>query len=261
MPTPLRRIQWPRVQWSDLRSKAVRFGLLLAALSFACALVAPHVGLFQRLELTTEDMRRRLRGQRPVHPAMLTVEIEKNTLRRYHNVWPFPRDQYALLFNGLRDAGARVVGVDLLFIGPDINPAVEGNPISNDQLLAVILARDPRFVNGFYFPLEERDGRDLVAAESVAVDPQRRVWNRFTMPLPDGVSLLHTTDVLFNMEPELAESSAAVGHVGLFQDVDNTIRGLPLLVNYQGRAWPSLSLLMVAQYLGGNWRDIRFHGG
>src|SRR5690348_3940214 len=159
MPTPLRRIQWPRVQWSDLRSKAVRFGLLLAALSFACALVAPYVGLFVRLELTTEDMRLRLRGSRPVHPALLTVEIDKKTLEYFKFKWPFPRDQYAVLFNGLKEAGVRGVGVDLLFLGPDINPPVAGSRITNDELVAAVIDGDPRFVNGFYFPLKEADGR------------------------------------------------------------------------------------------------------
>jgi CHASE2 domain-containing sensor protein len=259
LPQPLRSIQWPRVQWSDLRSKAVRFGLLLAALSFACALLAPHTGLFQRLELTTEDMRLRLRGQRPIHPALATIEINEKTLDAYHNVWPFGRDQYALLFDGLRKSGVRVVGVDLLFIGPDINRPVGGGPITNDQLLAAVIDRDPRIINGFYFPLTEPDELARVPSESLSVDPRHESWDRFTMPVPDGIELLHTTDVPFDMNDDIAEATDAVGHVGLSPDVDNTIRSLPLLIQHKGRAFPSLSLLMVSRYLGANWRDIRFH--
>jgi CHASE2 domain-containing sensor protein len=258
---PLRRIQWPRVRWSDLRSKAVRFGLLLGALSFACALLAPYVGLFQRLELTTEDMRLRLRGQHPVHPAIVTVEIEKESLKPYHFKWPLPRDQYAVLFNGLREAGARVVGVDLLFLGPDVNPSVPGNPISNDELLAAVLANDGRFVNAFYFPLEMADGKDLVARESLATDPDQARWERFTTELPDGVHLLRATNVPFDMQRDIADATAEIGHVGLFQDVDGTIRALPLLIDYRGRAWPSMSLILVSRFLGANWRDIRFTRG
>jgi hypothetical protein len=52
-----------------------------------------------------------------------------------------------------------------------------------------------------------------------------------------------------------------VGHVGLFQDVDGTIRALPLMIDYHGRAWPSLSLILVSRYLGANWRDLRFTRG
>lgn len=257
----MRRIQWPRVQWSDLKSKAFRFGLLLAAVSFGFAMLAPHVGLFQRLELTTEDIRLRLRGQRPIHPALATIEIEEKTLDHNENTWPIPRDQYALLFNGLKNAGARVIGVDLLFIGPDINPPVEGSPITNDRLLAAVIARDRRIINAFYFPLIEPDSRALLPSESLAVDPRRRIWQRFTMPLPEGMELLHTTDVPFNLEQEVAESTSSIGHVGLFQDVDGTIRSLPLLIDYQGHAWPALSLLLVAHYLGADWRDLRFAGG
>jgi CHASE2 domain-containing sensor protein len=258
---PLRRIQWPRVQWSDLRSKAVRFGLVLGALSFACALVAPHIGLFQRLELTTEDMRLRLRGQRPVHPAIVTVEIEKESLKAFKFKWPFARDQYAVLFNGLKNAGARAVGVDLLFLGPDVNPPVPGTKITNDQLLAAVIDRDSRIVNAFYFPLVMADGHDLAPRESLTIDPGQATWARFTTNLPDGVDLLRTTNVPFDMEKDIADATADVGHVGLFQDVDGTIRALPLMIDYHGRAWPSLSLLLVSRYLGANWRDLRFTRG
>lgn len=261
MATPLGRIQWPRVRWSDLGSKGVRFGLLLAAVSFGIALIAPHIGLFQRLELTTEDIRLRMRGERPIHPAIATVEIDERSLARYHNTWPFARDYYALLLNGIRNSGARVIGMDLLFIGPDINAPVDGQPITNDQLLAAVIARDPRIINGFYFPLRSPDGHDLAPPESLTVDPRRHVWQRFTMPLPEGVSLLRSTEVLFDMQEEIAESTFAVGHVGLSQDADATIRALPLLIEHQGRAFPSLSLIMATTYLGADWRHIRFEHG
>jgi len=257
----MRRIQWPRVQWSDLKSKAVRFGLLLAAVSFAFALVVPHIGLFQRLELTTEDIRLRLRGQRPIHPAIVTVEIDEQTLKRYLNTWPFARDYYALLLNGIKNSGARAVGMDLLFIGPDVNAPADPEGITNDQLLAAVIARDPRIINGFYFPLGDPDDRNLAPAESVTVDPAGRTWQRFTMPIPDNVRLLRALDVPFDLEGEIAESSYAVGHVGLSQDADGTTRALPLLIDQKGRAFPSLSLLMVARYLGADWRTIRFGHG
>ena len=261
MSPPMRRIQWPRVRWSDLRSRAARFGFLLAAIAFGFALLVPHIGLFQRLELTTEDIRLRLRGPRPIHPAIVTIEIDEETLHHYGNTWPFARDYYALLLNGLRGAEPRVVGMDLLFIGPDINAPADGQAITNDQLLAAVIARDPHVVNGFYFPLTQPDKKALAPRESVTVDPRRRVWQRFTMPVPDGVSLLKSTNPVFDMEEEIAESSYAVGHVGLSQDVDGTIRALPLLIEHEGRAFPALSLLMAASYLGADWRDIRFlHG-
>jgi serine/threonine-protein kinase len=63
------------------------------------------------------------------------------------------------------------------------------------------------------------------------------------------------------MQKDIAEASLDVGHVGLFQDVDGTIRALPLLIDFHGRAWPSMSLLLVSRYLGANWRDIRFTRG
>jgi CHASE2 domain-containing sensor protein len=256
---PLPRFAMPALP--DLRTDAVRFGLVVAALAFAFALIAPHIGLFERLELTTQDIRLRLRGQRPVHPAIVTVEIDEGSLDKYENAWPLARDYYALLINGLRNSGARVIGMDLLFVGPDITSPVESD-ITNDQLLSAVIARDPRIINGFYFPLLAPNGREPNPAESLSVDSKRRLWQRFTMPLPEGVALLSTPEaVTFDMQEDIAESSAAVGHVGLSQDTDGTIRALPLLINHHGRAFPALSLLMVSSYLGADWRQIRFEQG
>jgi len=61
----LGRLQWPRLTFSHVPAATLRFGLLVAAVAFLCALAAPHIGLFRRLELTTWDIRLRLRGQRP----------------------------------------------------------------------------------------------------------------------------------------------------------------------------------------------------
>jgi hypothetical protein len=110
--------------------------------------------------------------------------------------------------------GARAVGVDLLFLGPDVNPPVPGTKISNDELVAAVIDRDPRFVNGYYFPLEQADGRDLTPRDTVTIEPGQEAWVRFTMPLPDGVALLRTTDVpstCRRTSPRRASTSAMSG--------------------------------------------------
>jgi CHASE2 domain-containing sensor protein len=256
----LGKLQWPRLTVSRVPAATLRFGLAVAAVAFLCALAAPHVGLFRRLELTTWDIRLRLRGERPIHPALATVEIDDPTVFTNHNQWPFARDQYAVLVNGLQRDRVRAIGFDLLFAGPDVNEPPLGTPITNDQLLAAVLARDPRVVNGFYMTLQEPDHG--APAESLAYDPHQPAWKRFTMPLPEGVHLLSTTEeAQFDIDREIADSTFAFGHVALSQDDDGTTRALPLLIEHQGRAFPSLSLLLVARALGADWRAIRFANG
>jgi len=257
-----RKIEWPHLTWSHVPAATWRFGLIVAAAAFVCALAAPHIALFRRLEQTTWDIRLRLRGERPVHPALATIEIDDQSLQANGNQWPLPRDQYAVLVNGLQKAGVRAVGFDLLFAGPDINEPPPGTPISNDELFAAVIARDPRVVAGFYMQLQAPDRPGAPAAGSPTADPRMASWRRFTMPLPTGVQLLSSvTDAQFDLDKDIAESTFAVGHVGLSQDDDGTARALPLLMEHEGRAFPSLSLLLVARYLGADWRQIRFAGG
>ena len=252
MALPKGRIELPRLKFPNLRAEPVRFGLGLAGLAFLATLVLPHVKLFGDLELRTQDVRMQLRGERPVDDAIALVNIDEQSLRQYGNSWPLPRDQYAILLEALRAMDAKAVGIDLLYVGPDkVDP-------NYDLLLAAAIDRDPRIANGVYFPLKRPDGPELVPAESLSRDPQRERWLRFTEDLPRGVDLMRSVDANFDMEENIADASADVGHVALSSDQDGVVRSLPLLINHQGRAFPSLSLLLTARYLGANWRDLHF---
>jgi CHASE2 domain-containing sensor protein len=101
------------------RRRLSRFSLLLAAAVFAVALALPRIPFFQTLEFNTQDLRLRTRGERAVHPDVVVIEIESQTIEGYRNAWPFPRDQYALILAALDAWGAKAVGVDLWFSGRD----------------------------------------------------------------------------------------------------------------------------------------------
>ncbi len=52
---------------------AIRFGLLAALAAFILSLFVPYIGVFRKLELTTQDARLRLRGKRPLSPAIALI--------------------------------------------------------------------------------------------------------------------------------------------------------------------------------------------
>ena len=267
MPFPWPRLRLPRPSYRlpDLHMESVRaslrFGALAAVLAFLASLVVPYVGVFQKLELTTQDVRMRLRGERPLDPSIALIEIDEPTLKAYNNSWPISRDQYALLLSALRDAGAKSVGIDLLFVGDDKYKPEDPATPTNDAILAAVIARDSAVVNGVYFPLLDPNGHSRVPDESLTVDPLRASWLRFTAPLPAGIELVRSVDMNFEMQEDIAESTAAVGHVSLYQDLDGVVRSVPLVVNHQGRMFPSLALLMAARQRDADWRQIRFSRG
>ncbi len=264
--------KWPRLRLPrssyrlpDLHMEAVRaalrFGAMAAAIAFLGSLVVPHVGVFQKLELTTQDVRLRLRGQRPLDPSLALIEIDEQSLKKYQNSWPIARHQYALLLSGLRDAEVKTVGIDLLFVGNDKYAPEDPSLPTNDVFLAAVIARDSAIINAVYFPLAEKKGNGLAPDESLAVDPLRSTWLGFTAPLPHNISLLRSYQLNFEMQEDIVAASASVGHVSLYQDVDGVTRSLPLVVNHQGRMFPSLPLLMAARQLDADWREIRFARG
>jgi len=57
---------------------------------------------------------------------------------------------------------------------------------------------------------------------------------------------------------ELAVMAGALGHINLITDQDGVVRNAPLLINYQGRYFPSFSLQMAAKYMGQRTKDIKY---
>ena len=147
-------------------------------LSFACALVAPHIGLFQRLELTTEDMRLRLRGQRPVHPG------DRDDRDRKRDARHATRTQVAVPARPVRAcsstgcaARARAPSASTCCSsGPTSTRPVEGTPITNDQLLAAVIDRDPAHHQRLLLPARRRPTARPRPAGTLTVEPGQEAW-------------------------------------------------------------------------------------
>jgi adenylate cyclase len=107
------------------RSTLTRFGLALGTAAMIIALTQFRVfrlGVIQRLELSTIDYRFQIRGtiaEVRDSPHVVIVEISEESIRALPDRFPWPRSYYAHLLRNLKAAGARAVGIDLLFSGPD----------------------------------------------------------------------------------------------------------------------------------------------
>lgn len=77
----------------------------------------------ERLELYLVDAALRLRGtQTPTSPIVI-VTIDDNSLNYTGYHWPWPRTYLAEIINSLDNAGARVIGFDIMLFGNDPDPA------------------------------------------------------------------------------------------------------------------------------------------
>ncbi len=84
-----------------------------------------QLGALQRLELATIDYRFEARGESrslPDSSHVVIVEISEDSFKSLPDKFPWPRSYYARLIRNLRTAGARAVGIDLIFSGSDLVP-------------------------------------------------------------------------------------------------------------------------------------------
>ena len=110
---------------SGIRSSSLKILLVMVVALFVVVLTTEdllQLGLLRRLELSTIDYRFGIRGREisiTDSSDVVIVEISEDALRSMPTSFPWPRSYYAHLIRNLHAAGARVVGIDLLFSDAD----------------------------------------------------------------------------------------------------------------------------------------------
>ncbi len=152
---------------------------LLAALVVA-ALLVPAQGLepLRLLEGRLFDVLSTLSPARPPEPGVVVVAIDEPSFAEVGRRWPWPRDLHGTLVERLREAGARVVGLDIVFAEPSGEPQADAGlarAMGPDVVLAAdeattVLDQGTQVSRVGPLPeLAERGGRPGVV--SVAPDP------------------------------------------------------------------------------------------
>ena len=195
--------------------------------------------------------------------------------------WPWPRDVQANLIDQLAAAKAKTVVNTTLFFEPQTDrgmvfirkmkdlladPALTPGAISEqmskviadaevaldtDAKLAASMARAANVLVPSVFTTGAPQGRPdnplpAYALRSAVDDP-----NSFSVPAVRGQQPIEV----------IGTAAAGIGHLNQLPDVDGAIRQEPLLINYFGKAVPSMSLLAVAKSLNLGPLDIKLNGG
>ncbi|MFT7721404.1 MAG: CHASE2 domain-containing protein [Roseateles sp.] len=161
----------------------------------------------------------------------LVVDIDDASLRALRGSlgeWPYPRETYALMLGYLRDAGARLVVMDIVFTGPRDGDAALAQALSGG--LPVVLAAAG----------QQAQPRTAEAPEPAGAAEQRAL-QRLAMPDTPGLrwdALAPPADALL----DALTVPASLGVISAALDDDGVLRRLPLLHRVQGRSLPSLAL-------------------
>jgi serine/threonine-protein kinase len=193
--------------------------------------------------------------------------------------WPWPRDVHAQLIDKLAAAHAKTIVHTAFFFEPQTDRGLpyirkidqalagaNGNPqvaaakqviaeaeqaLDTDAKLAASMARAGNVLTPSVFVMGEPQGKPdkplPPAALKYAIDDQ----HAFSV---SSVSTQQPIDIIAN-------AAAGIGHLNELRDVDGAVRYEPMLVNYYGKALPSLALLAAAKSLNLSAADIRLNVG
>ena len=186
------------------------------------------------LEYSAYDTVLRAAGARDPDERIVIVDIDDRSLTAIGQ-WPWRRDVLGQLIDRLRDLGASIVALDIIFAEPDRYEGPAGNP---DELLAGQLAAG-RVALGYALTF---DGQSRGAADCIRHPVGLAVVRRGDEAAEHP--FFQATGAICNL-PILTEAATSSGFLNASPDPDGTLRRAPLLIEFGGNVYPGLPLAAV----------------
>jgi eukaryotic-like serine/threonine-protein kinase len=278
-----------RFLWADVAIGAVASLLVLATFQMNWA---------DGLEGKLYDVRAAMRAAGKSSDQVVVVGIDDDSIREIGR-YPWPRNYIAEMVDQLTESGAKVIGLDILFSDAELNPGLgkvrelattyeekaaqaAATPVSreqagarratvatsievadvlkkaaaeldNDEKLAGSIAFSERVVLPMYFELGANIGKSGAAmpepveknfVANLKADPEMTSAKGFVAPYAN-----------------FAAGAKAIGTINVTPDADGVQRAIPLVVNYEGRLFPSFPLAVLRANYGLESNDFRLSAG
>ncbi len=181
-----------------------------------------------------------LRGPIPTTENVVIVDIDERSLKKYGQ-WPWSRHIIASLLAQLRDDGAGIIGLDIVFAEADNSMSsitVEDFgecANSHDASLAAAIRETP-VIGGYFFSF---DFNTTQAPSIPAIFIEKGLTSTHYIPEPNGARL--NIDCLQN-------AFYSSGFFNTTPDLGGMIRHVPLVMRYHDILYPSLALEMIRIY-------------
>ena len=208
----------------------------------------------EMLRLQAFDLFQRVQPPAPAPRPVAIVDIDEQSLAELGQ-WPWPRNQIARLIQNLLDAGAVVVGFDVLFaesdrlspalfaaatddLSTDVREALAARP-SNDQLLADLLREAPVVLG-----VSATHERDHPYADRRAVTTPVALFDGDPRPfLLSYGAAIHNVDLL-------EQAARGRGMITLAPERDGVVRRVPAVLRIGQQLYPTLALEMLRVAMG-----------
>lgn len=177
---------------------------------------------------------------------IVLVAVDEASLESYGQ-WPWSRDRHGYVVHYLKEAGAKAVVFDLLFLEPD-RAGEEFDDVFTEEM---------RTAGNVYLPFlmqdEEKPTGGSTASPARAQEYPPDVLKKATIPLDDQNDLPTGTVPTYAGAklplPQFAQAAHGLGYINLTPDIDGTTRRLPLLAYAQHEAFLHISTAVARDLL------------
>ncbi len=250
---------------------------------FFLIIVYAHIDFLEILERKLYDVRMELRGGSEDSDKIVMVDIDNDSVEKIGR-WPWPRFRIAEGIRKISDAGAKVIGLNIIYSEAEDSTALkeiehlseylrrltdEGangklpeiietvsqirSRLDNDGKLAEAISASDKVVLPVFFKqldellkpkAEEKKKKSLGLAGSSV-----KVQNSDNRECPEA------DEITMPIAP-LLKAAKGIGHVTIAYDIDGKVRWEQLLHEYGGKYIPSFSLSLAALFLDVNNSEI-----
>ncbi|HUQ50468.1 MAG TPA: serine/threonine-protein kinase [Terriglobales bacterium] len=268
--------------WAD-----VAIGAVVSIVMFAVF----YMNLADGLEAKLYDVRAKMRAKGKAGDKVVLVTIDDKSVQELGR-WPWPRNYMAEMVDQLTEAGAETIGVAVGMPQPELNPglvkiqdlaksfeaeAAAVKPTMNSRMAA---AKAQEFADILKKSAAELDNDEKLAG-SIAFSSKVVLPMYFTpgqgmgkssKPIPEEVEKNFVANLKADAEifpvkdftppyEKFAKDAKAIGTMNSSPAADSVNRAFPLVVNYEGRLFPSFPLQVLRSFYKLESNDFRYSPG
>ena len=233
-------------------------GLVLSVILSIFSIFKPPIIKFLDNKVYDTLLKQMSNGENSGIPII--VDIDEKSLKTYGQ-WPWPRYRLALLVDKLIQLKASGISIDMMFPESDrtsmkviknellrdmkVNIQTDSIPeesIDNDKIFVDSLSEGP-VILGYQFIFEE----EFNSGQCI-LHPLKLTWLRSSKSLNKQDTVIKASGVSCNL-PILSEAVMDSGFFNISPDSDGVLRKVPMIIEYDGKFYPSLSLSTLIQAL------------
>ena len=185
----------------------------LASAVVALFLFFSYAGVFDEFEYSTLDFRYKGRPPLKVNYDIVIIEVGDDSIEKIGK-WPFPRKYHALITRALKAAGAKTIIFDMFF----------SEPKEGDEGFARAIEDAGNVYIPYVFEIDRSGRRDR--------------------------SRIHATEYAAEIIAPFKDAVKGSGFINAEPDVDGKIRRIPAFIEYEGKIYPHLTLLVALNNKG-----------